>query len=419
MTPSPGIAPPWGLAWRLAFGQIFSWGIHYYAFTVVVGPMQAGTGWSRTFLNFGLSIGLLMWGLCAYPVGLWIQRRGARGLMTAGSIAGAIALILMGSAITPAAYLVAWVLLGAAMAGSLYDPAFAVITATFGAHFRRGITLITLVGGLASTVFIPLAQFAVNHTGWRTALILLGAVQLVVCAPLHWLSIPTFSNASRRDAASTTRKLAAWWSTFRSDVSDRRFVGLAIWFTAYSTAFTGLVFQLIPMLQSLEVANHTIVTAIAVMGPMQVAGRLFLSVRGQRFPTLHVGAFAMSALALAMLMLLLLPPTLFWLALFAAVLGLGNGMLTIVRGTSVGEVFGLERYAEINGALAAPGVLAKAAAPLVLASIWSATGSARSVPLVALLLLVIGGCGLFYLIRVRMGERNAAASSAAAPVITA
>ena len=175
---------PWALAWRLAVGQICAWGILYYAFTVVVGPMQAGTGWSRTFLNSGLSLGLLAWGVFALPVGAWIQRRGGRELMALASALGGAGLVLMGLSEQRGLYVLAWLMLGMAMAGLLYDAAFAVVTQAFGEHYRRGITLITLVGGLASTVFVPLAQLAVDQLGWRYALVALGVFHAVLGVPL-------------------------------------------------------------------------------------------------------------------------------------------------------------------------------------------------------------------------------------------
>lgn len=400
---------PWPLAWRLAIGQIFFWGILYYAFTVAVGPIHASTGWSRPFLNLGLSLGLLTWGACAYPAGYWIQRRGARELMTGASLLGGAALALMGIATSPALYLLAWIMLGGAMACTLYDPAFATITATFGENYRRGITLITLVGGLASTVFIPLAQLAVSHGGWRTALVLLGLTVALICAPLHWWGMPRSVRPALSGIGGTSSRLEAWWTTFRADVSDPRFVGLALWFAAHSAAFTGLIFQLVPVLQALGVSNDTIVTAIAVMGPMQVVGRFFLSTRGVHFSALRVGLFAMAALIASVLILLLLPATLLSLCVFAGVLGLGNGMLTIVRGTAVAELFGPARYAEINGALTAPGVLAKAAAPLAFAGLWTHSGSARSVPLVVAVLLLLGTLGLLYVRRqFRIAGKNPA-----------
>lgn len=388
-------ALPWALAWRIALGQIAAWGILYYAFTVVVGPMQAGTGWSRTFLNGGLSLGLLVWGVCALPVGAWIQRRGGRELMAAASALGGAALMLMGAVPHPLVYGVAWVGLGAAMAGMLYDPAFAVITAAFGAEYRRGITLITLVGGLASTAFIPLAQVAVDHLGWRGALMALGGAHFALGVPLHLWGIPRAPRQlGTASVAPLRERFSKWWREFRRDVSDPRFVGLALWFTAHAAAFTGLIFQLIPTLQTLGVDNGALLQAIAIIGPMQVLGRFLLTTRGSHFSTLRVGRWAMAALGGAMLLLLLAPPSLLWLALFAALYGVGNGVTTILRGTAIAELFGRARYAELNGALAAPAVIAKAAAPSALAALWHATGQPRAVFAGVLGLVVAGVFGL-------------------------
>ncbi len=389
-------ALPWGLAWRIALGQIVSWGVLYYAFTVVIGPMQAATGWSRPFLNTGLSLGFLVWGICALPVGAWIQRKGGRGLMAWASLVGGLALAAMGAFPQPAAYVAAWMVLGAAMAGLLYEPAFAVVTHYFGAAYRRGITLITLVGGLASTAFIPLAQVAVEELGWRNALIALGALQIIVCVPLHFFGMPRaiLTTPGLRSPTSTAQRLTAWWVELRRDVSDRRFLGLSVWFTAHAAVFSGLIFQLVPILQSSAVETSTMLKAIALIGPMQVLGRIVLATWGEQLDSLRLGGWAMAGLFAAVLILLTMPPSLVWLALFATLYGASNGSLTILRGTSVAELFGRQRYAELSGALALPAVIAKAASPLALAAIWSATGSPRAVFIVVLVMTAIGGVGI-------------------------
>jgi MFS family permease len=360
--------------------------------------MQVDTGWSRTFLNAGLSLGLLVWGICALPVGAWIQRRGGRELMTACSGLGAGAFVLMGAARHPVIYLVAWLLVGAAMAGMLYDSAFAVVTAAFGEQYRRGITLITLVGGLASTVFIPIAQVAVDQLGWRGALMALGLGQGLVGVPLHYFGIPKFTvrpnEWSGGSRVSANQRLARWWTVLRRDVTDPRFFGLMLWFTAYAAAFTGLIFQLVPILQASGVDNATMLTAIAIIGPMQVLGRFVLATRGGEFSTLRVGRWAMAGLVVAVLVLLVMPLQIGWLALFAAIYGASNGVMTILRGTAVAELFGRERYAELNGALSSPAVLAKAGAPLALAGLWPHVGQPRYVFGAVLALVLTGFFGL-------------------------
>ena len=393
MSPSSAKQPPWGLAWLLAVGQIVVWGTLYYSFPIIVGPMELATGWSRPFLNGGLSLGLLVWGLCALPVGAWIRRRGGRSLMTSASLLGGIALMSMGVVAHPVFYLANWVLLGVSMSGLLYEPSFAVVTAAFGAEYRRGITLITLVAGFASTVFMPLTQLLVEWVGWRETHLVFGALLMVVGVPLHWFGL---QNETRTVSTTTpTPTFTDWVRELTRDIRDRRFVGLAIWFTAHAAIFSGMTFLLVPMLQSASVEPGIFLIAIALIGPMQVLGRIVLATRGSNYTAHKVGWLALSSLAIAITTLLLAPLTLTFLVVFAAFYGLGNGVMTILRGTVIAEIFGRERYAELNGALSAPAVFSTALAPLTLSALWTISGNPSTVLLTVLSLLAVSALGLF------------------------
>jgi MFS family permease len=400
MLAAGGSRLPWALAWRLSAGQIVSWGILYYAFTVVAGPIHVETGWSRAFINAGLSVGLLAWGIAAFPVGAWIQRRGARAVMAAATVIGSGALALMSAATTGLTYFAAWVLLGVAMAGALYEPAFAAITRAFGAEYRKGITLVTLVAGFASTVFVPIAQMMVDRFGWRDALLMLAAFQVAVAFPINFRAIPPLEPAPPPPARPHAG-FRSWLSELQRDLGDRRFLGLAVWFSGHAAAATGLIFLIVPLLQSRAVPTAHILQAIAIVGPMQVLGRVVLTRYGGNFSAIDVGKWAMAAIAAATLILLLLPWNPFWLGTFAALFGFGNGILTIVRGTAVAEFFGTARYAELNGALSAPAVLTKAAAPLALGALWSATQSSGSVVGLIAVFVAVSIAGLLFAQRSR------------------
>jgi len=389
-------APPWGLAWRLAIGQVVAWGVLFYSFSVIVGPMQADTSWSRPFLNGGLSIGLITWGVCALPVGAWIKQRGGRGLMAGGSLVGGSAFIAMSFVTLPGLYLICWVFVGMAMAAILYEPAFAIATAAFGQEFRRGITLITLVAGLASTLFIPAAQFAVETIGWRGALAALGSVLILIDLPLHFWGIPVREAipVSEVNMLSTTRRFGIWFHELFSDMRDRRFLGLALWFTAHTAMFSGMTFLLVPMLQGASVEPRTYLSAIVLIGPMQVLARLALASRGNRFSALQSGRLAMAALFIAMLSLVLFDWSLFSLIIFAICYGAGNGVMTILKGTSVAELFGHARYSELNGAIAAPAALSMALSPIALSALWSISGDSSAVIISAIGLLLFGTLGM-------------------------
>ena len=362
---------PWVMVWTMAVAQVISWGTLFYSFSLFVVPMHESLGWSRPLLNGAISLGLLSTGVVAFPVGAWIDRHGGRGLMTLCSLAGGLLLLAWSQVETPWMFYLIWVCIGASMAGVLYEPAFAVITAVFGPEARRGITALTLVGGFASTVFMPLTQLLIGALGWRNALVVLGGLNLTMCLPLHALFVPAKTGshppAVPQDDAPPAHEL-------RAMLRGRVFVGLAIWFTAYSAAQSAFIFQFVPLLTTWGVETAAILMSVAIIGPMQVVGRIVLMCFSARLETREIGMAVMVLLPAAVLALLFFPPTLLWLGLVAALYGAGNGIMTIVRGIAVSDLIGRTHYGAINGVLTVPTTVAKALAPFMAAAIWSAAG---------------------------------------------
>lgn len=123
--------------------------------------------------------------------------------MTAGSVVAAALLLLLSQTDSVPHFYLIWAGLGLTMATLLYEPAFAVITASFGVNARKGITVLTLAGGFASTVFWPLTQALVSVFGWRRALMVLALFNFLVCVPLHAWFLP--AAGSRRGAGASAR----------------------------------------------------------------------------------------------------------------------------------------------------------------------------------------------------------------------
>jgi hypothetical protein len=153
------------------------------------------------------------------------------------------------------------------------------------------------------------------------------------------------------------------------------FWGLALWFTAASVTTSAMVFQYVPLLTAWGVEMAVILTSVAIIGPMQVAGRVVLMLLSARLGTREMGLAIAVLLPAAVLTLLVLPHTMVWLGLFAALFGTGNGIISIVRGTAVADLLGRAHYGAINGALTIPFNVARALAPVLAAALWSATGN--------------------------------------------
>lgn len=163
----------------------------YYLFGVLVVPIEQETGWSRSLLLGAYSLATLVSGLLGIPIGRWVDRHGARALMTVGSLLSGVSLVWLGSSLQhPWQLFLGWTLdTGLGNALILYPVSFAVVVKT--TTQRRGATLatLTLLGGLASPVCIPLAGYLVWHAGWRETLVLMGGLNLAVAVPLHWFAL--------------------------------------------------------------------------------------------------------------------------------------------------------------------------------------------------------------------------------------
>ena len=75
----------------------------------------------------------------------------------------------------------------------------------------------------------------------------------------------------------------------------RVFVGLALWFTAYSVAQSAFIFQFVPLLTTWGVETAAILTSVAIIGPMQVVGRIVLMCFSARLETREIGMAVIGA----------------------------------------------------------------------------------------------------------------------------
>jgi hypothetical protein len=224
----------------------------------------------------------------------------------------------------------------------------------------------------------------------------LGVCNIAVCLPLHALFVPGQTTSKAPEAPSEAQEATADTPELRTILRGRVFWGLAVWFTACNATASALIFQFVPLLTTWGVDMAAILTSVALIGPMQVAGRIVLMVFGTRLETRQIGTAVMVLLPAAILSLLFLPHTPLWLGLCATLYGAGNGMMTIVRGTAVTDLIGRTHYGAINGALTVPMTIARALAPVAAAAIWSATGN-PALMLWALLGIILVGTGGFVL----------------------
>lgn len=377
-------------AW-LSLPQLITWGSVFYTFSLLMVPLEAELGMGRAESSLAFSLALLAEGLMAYQVGRWIDAGHERRVMTLGSLWVGLGLVGHSWVTSVAGFYAAWIWLGLGMAATLYTPAFAVVTRRFVQDFRRAIITITFLGGLASTVFIPLFAWWMDLWGWRQALWALAGLQFLLCVPLHaWLlqSAPRpLKPMAQTPIHETTAPAQAHQAEVQAHaeplpepelVSVREHLRHApFWllsgFMVLTMAVTSaLPAHMIALLQESGLSPVWVLAIPAAIGVIQVLGRLVLFVF-ERYWDVHAANRWIPVLIPAGIVALLiggLSP----LAslLFVLLYGLGNGMNTIVKGTAMAQYVSRAHVGQLNGLLGLPIALARAAAPLILGLLWSA-----------------------------------------------
>ena len=191
-TTQPGVLDDAGLrrvVWVLSLTEITSWGVLYYAFPVLLSSIAADTGWSTTALTGAFSLSLVVAAGVGIFVGRHIDRRGPRLVMSAGSALAVVSVVVVATAPTYPVFLIGWLLIGVAMAGVLYAPAFAALTHWAGSRRVTALTTLTLVAGLASTVFAPLTAAINSVVDWRETYLVLVVLLAAITLPAHWYGL--------------------------------------------------------------------------------------------------------------------------------------------------------------------------------------------------------------------------------------
>lgn len=342
--------------------QILSWGGSFYLLGVLADPIAADTGWPHQWVLGAASIGLLVASLLSPWCGRLISRLGGRTVLAAHGFILASGLGLMAIAPTLPVFLLAWVIIGIAMATGLYDALFASLGSTYGLEARPIIVGITLISGFCTTVIWPLLAVMEHLMGWRMTCAVFGGVVLITLFPLYRYAldahVPATTSGRTASGNSAALEPSIYWS-------------MTALFAIAAALMTCVSIVLLTVLQA---RGHSLASAIglaALIGPASVLCRvvdLLFKRKAPMFTTLLSSGMT----ALGLLMVDFAPDIVAWgLVLYGA----GNGLRAIVKSTLPLMVVHQADYAVISGRMARPALLAQAAAPVACGYLISALGS--------------------------------------------
>lgn len=367
--------------WAIGFGQLVNWGVLYYAFGVLLVPIEHDLAAPRWLVAGAFSLGLLVSAIAAPAVGRLADRGQGPVVMQAGGFIAAGLLIVWG--LVPSIWLtyIVWAGLGVCMAAILYEPVFAIVGRAFGdAEPRlRAIATVTVMGGLASTAFLPGTSMLVEQAGWRGAVFALAAIIAVTTMVVSRIAFHAhdWSRDEVRDAL-----FAGSLNTNADAPGLRRLVAT---FSLSSIVNSALASNIVAALIERRLSPSRAALIGGLFGVMQLPGRVLMthpSFTPQPFSLLLV-SFALQIAGLVALMAE--PQAAMWtgVVLFAS----GAGLTTLARPYLVLHVYGAGRAGEVNGRIARGQQLARAAGPVSAAALAGVVGYGKVFAALAALLV--------------------------------
>jgi len=366
--------------------QTLAWASSYYLAAVLGDVIARDTGVSTQWFFAAFSVSLLLSGFLGPRVGRRIDAVGGHGVLALSNVVFAVGLVLMALASGPVMLGLAWLALGLGMAMGLYDAAFATLGRIYGTSARKPITGITLIAGFASTVGWPLTAWGISTIGWRDTCLAWAAVHILVGLPLNLFLLPRPKITAAEKKAAQDEKVPI----------DRTMVLLATAFAMAWVVTAGMAAHFPRILEAAGATPAEAIAASALIGPAQVAARIFEASVLARFHPLVSARLATITHPIGALVVAFAGGGIIAGA-FSILHGLGNGIITIARGTVPLSLFGPQSYGYRLGVIGAPARILQAFAPLVFALMIDRWGSGVLIVSTALML---GALMMLLLIRI-------------------
>ncbi|MEA2009163.1 MAG: MFS transporter [Actinomycetota bacterium] len=365
--PSRGWIVPLAVTIMVGFGVIL------YGFSVYTTDQAAGADFSKTVLSLAYGGSVFVGGLLALPVGRYADKHGVRAIVGAGAALGALGLAAFSMSHHSWQVVAAWwLLIGPAQAMIYYEPAYVAIAQWSSSRDRaRTLATITLIGGLAGIVFIPLAARLVETLGWRTAVLALALLLVTVGGATSLFSLPRH----RHDGGEIARESRAGFSV-ASLFRDRRFLLYTLALTLVLMATQGVIAHRVARFEEVGFSVGAVAMWAAIASALSLPGRWIAPMLADRFGATRVQASI--ALIVAFSVTLMIDGSAAWQMIGHFFLfGLAFGALLPLRAMVMGDWFSGPHYGRIMGTQWTGVVLVAATGPVLVGVLRDATGGYR------------------------------------------
>jgi len=331
-------------------------GVNFYGFTAFFEPLVREFGWSHTQVSFASSLRGMEMGILAPLIGVLADRFGSRKLMLAGVIFVGAALVLLSVVQSLAGFYVAMILLAFGAGGCTSVVTMTAVSQWFRKHIGKALALMTSGFG-ASGLMLPLIVALIDDYGWRTAVVVLGAIIWIIGIPLALVIrdspekyglTPDGLPAAKGMTANVSSHEAAPKKSYRNILKDRPFLYLNLAEAIRFMALTSVVVHIMPHLSLIGIPRTRAGFIAASIPILSIIGRFIFGWLGDLFNKRHMTVVAFLMMALGMLALSFIErPGMLWLFLLFFPSGFGG--IAVLRATILREYYDKRIFGSMMG----------------------------------------------------------------------
>ncbi|MFC1885760.1 MFS transporter [Thermodesulfobacteriota bacterium] len=364
----------------LAFMSLMTYGL-FFSYGIFIEPLEIALNSSRTAVSAVYTIYMIVYSICAIPMGWFSDRHGPRKtiLLAAFLIGGGVSLSSLASSV--------WGLyLSFGVVASIgHGAVFVVPTSTLNRWFvkKRGLAVGLAVSGVGFGLLLvpPLTARIVTGYGWKSGFIVLGLIFFVVNAitgtfirtrPEDMGLVPYGGGEQEivTNKRSGSTKSFSWAEAVRSKAFWILYCVCLLCFAAEQMA----IVHVVPYCTTIGISITEASLGLSLLGVGTIVGRIVsgaVSDRVGRVATLVI-CCGIETLAIFSLLIITAPLTLYGTMLL---LGLGYGGWVVLCSVLLGEYFGPRNIGTIMGIWFTCGAPAGIMGPLMGGVVFDLTAS--------------------------------------------
>ncbi|MGL5137935.1 MAG: MFS transporter [Beijerinckiaceae bacterium] len=282
-------------------------------------PVIQANGWGRDVFGLAIAIQNLFWGIGQPFAGAIADRFGVTRVMICGLLLYAAGLALMTVSTTPAVFhLTSGVLIGFGLSGCSFN----IVLAAFGKLLPpekrpMALGLGTAAGSFGQFLFSPLAVGLIDQAGWQMALLVFAGL-LLLTLPLT-LMLATQPNTAGKTDEGPRRTLG---QTLSQAFGHTSYILLVLGFFTCGFQLAFITIHLPAYLKDVGIDPKIGVWVLALIGLFNIIGSIGSGYVMTRMPRRYLLAGIYLLRSVAIIGLLLLPPSPLVVYAFGAAMGL-------------------------------------------------------------------------------------------------